>query len=255
MIQVKQLAKRYGAQEILHGLSFSAYPSQITLFLGENGVGKTTTLRILSGLMRPDSGDACISGHSIVRDRSDAQRLLSYLPQGTAFHPKLSCEAVLRFYAELRGVPFRKGNAGDRARRPLRGSSQAEWSALRGLRQRLGLGVLLLADAPVLLLDEPGLSLDPEWRSQLQTILQEEASSGKTVLVTTHLLAEWEGAAHRALLCQKGGAVTEIDPHRLRDEFLHKDAGPAAATSRTPLHVQRTSSAPAPYRAPLSLTP
>jgi heme ABC exporter ATP-binding subunit CcmA len=219
MIAAKYLTKQYGKHEVLHGLSFRANAGQVTLLIGANGVGKTTTLRILSGLLTPDGGDAFIGGRSIVRDRAAAQRSLSYLPQGVSFHPRLTCEAVLRFYAELRGV--------DRARVPelLERVGLSEQSSKRtgelsgGLRQRLGLAVLLLADAPVLLLDEPGLSLDPDWRARLQEILQREAARGKAVLVATHLLGEWEGVAHRALLCQRGGTVTEIDSLHLREEF------------------------------------
>jgi ABC-type multidrug transport system ATPase subunit len=194
-------------------------PDQVTLLVGGNGVGKTTTLRVLSGLLHPDGGDAFILGRSIVRERRLAQAGLSYLPQTIAFHPRLTCEAVLHFYADLRGIPRRNIPAilkrvglAAHARKPA-----GELSG--GLRQRLGLGVFLLPDAPVLLLDEPGLSLDPEWRDRLVEILQAEAQRGKTVLVTTHLLAEWEGVANRALLCRPGGIVTEIDPQHLRAEF------------------------------------
>jgi ABC-type multidrug transport system ATPase subunit len=88
-----------------------------------------------------------------------------------------------------------------------------------GLRQRLGLAVLLLPDAPVLLLDEPDLSLDPPWRGRLQQILRDEARLGKTILVTTHLLGEWEGIADRCLVCEDGAMKREIDPHRLREQF------------------------------------
>lgn len=224
MIEVRNLNKAYGKQEVLHGLSFSARPGEITLLLGANGVGKTTTLRILSGLLRPDSGDALIVNRSIVHERVAAQRSLSYLPQEVSFHPRLTCEAVLRFYADLRGVP-RKRVPELLARVGLeneRGKQTAQLSG--GLRQRLGLAVLLLPDAPVLLLDEPGVSLDPDWRLRLQEMLQAEAATGKTVLITTHLLGEWEGVAHRSLLCRRG-QVIEIDPQRLRAEFSKPQVG------------------------------
>jgi ABC-2 type transport system ATP-binding protein len=228
MIEVKELTKRYGAQEVLHGLSFVARPGQITLFIGANGVGKTTTLRILSGLSRPDGGDAWLQGSSITRNRREAQTCLSYLPQMIAFHPKLTCEGVLRFYAELRGAALSQV-AEILKRVGLEQEAHKPTSQLSGgLRQRLGLGVLLLADAPVLLLDEPGLSLDPEWRLKLQDILKQEATRGKTVLVTTHLLAEWEGVADRALFCSLGGRVSEVDPSRLREKFLQGDSNGSA---------------------------
>jgi len=229
MITAKNLSKRYGRHEVLHGLSFQAHAGQVTLLIGANGVGKTTTLRILSGLLTPDDGDALIGNRSIVRERTAAQETLSYLPQGVSFHPRLTCAAVLRFYADLRGAdPAQVGALLDRVGLAAHAAKRTgELSG--GLRQRLGLAVLLLPDAPVLLLDEPGLSLDPDWRAHLQGILQREAARGKAVLVATHLLAEWEGVAHRALLCQRGGTVAEIDPQRLRDEF----AGSTDAANET----------------------
>jgi heme ABC exporter ATP-binding subunit CcmA len=219
MIQVKNLCKSYSDHEILNGLTLAAEAGHVTLLLGANGVGKTTTLRILSGLLRPDAGDALIGGYSIVRNRRHAQAQLSYLPQTIAFQPRLTCEALLRFYADFRGIS-RERIAVILERVGLNAHAHKYAGQLSGgLRQRLGLGIFLLPDAPVLLLDEPGLSLDPEWRDRLVEILQDEAQCGKTVLITTHLLAEWEGVANRALLCHNGGKVTVIDPQHLRAEF------------------------------------
>jgi ABC-type multidrug transport system ATPase subunit len=219
MILVKEISKSYGRQEILRSASFEVRPGEVTLLAGANGVGKTTLLRALSGFLKPDGGDAAIAGVSIVKHRVRAQEQMSYLPQGIAFHPRLTCEAVLRFYADVRGVgrervEFALEAAG------LTAHAQKKTGALSGgLRQRLGLAVLLLPDAPVLMLDEPGLSLDPEWRERLQAILSRESRAGKTVLVTTHLLGEWEDGADRVLLARRGHPYTDLNPARLREEF------------------------------------
>jgi ABC-type multidrug transport system ATPase subunit len=219
MIAAHDLTKNYDCKPVLRGLSMSARAGEVTLLVGANGAGKTTTLRILAGLIRPDSGDATVGGVSIVTDRIGAQRQLGFLPQGVAFHPRLTCVQVLRFYARLRGI-------GDsRVEQMLRmvgleaeaGKRTAALSG--GLRQRLGIAVLLLPDAPVLMLDEPGLSLDPEWRDWLQTMLHQEAQRGRTVLVTTHLLGEWDGVADRCLVCEDGRMAREIDPAHLRLSF------------------------------------
>jgi ABC-type multidrug transport system ATPase subunit len=98
------------------------------------------------------------------------------------------------------------------------------------MRQRLALAVFALADAPVLLLDEPGLSLDPEWRYRLQTFLVEEARRGRTVLVATHLLGEWEGQTDRCLVIADGRNAGELPPERLRDAFFNRDAGISMAS-------------------------
>lgn len=219
MIVAENLTKHYDRAPVLRGVSFRAEPGKVTLMVGANGAGKTTTLRILSGLSRADSGEALIDGTSIVRQRIAAQRKLSFLPQGVAFHPRLSCRYLLRFYARLRGCG--EARAGEMLHiAGLESHAGKRTGALSGgLRQRLGLAMLLLPDTPVLLLDEPGLSLDPEWRERLQTLLAGEAQRGKTVLVTTHLLAEWEGTADRCLLCRDGRIAGEIDPDNLRGSF------------------------------------
>jgi ABC-2 type transport system ATP-binding protein len=219
MIQARAIHKRLGTQTVLEDLTFHAAPGQVTLLVGGNGVGKTTTLRVLSGLLRPDTGEAWINGRSIVSARIEAQRQMSFLPQSVAFHPRLTCRAVLKFYARLRGVPVARVDGMLRLAGLEKEARKPAGHLSGGLRQRLGLGVLLLPAAPVLLLDEPGLSLDPEWRSRLRDILRDEARRGRTVLVTTHLLAEWEGAADRCLHVRPGGRVTELDPSRLREHF------------------------------------
>lgn len=141
---------------------------------------------------------------------------MSYLPQGVAFQPRLTCRQVLGFYARLRGCPRQRvDHLLDLTGLGLH-ADQRCGNLSGGLRQRLGLAVLLLPDAPVLLLDEPGLSLDPGWRTRLQQLLREEAARDKTILVTTHLLAEWEGAADRCLRCDEGRITGEVDPDRLR---------------------------------------
>ena len=217
MIAAENLTKRYGRHQVLNGLSMTARPGEVTLLIGSNGAGKTTTLRILAGLGRPDSGSATICGTDVVRNRQRAQKQLTFLPQGVAFHPRFSCLQVLGFYARLRGVAHQRVDevlqlAG------LESEMHKRVGALSGgLRQRLGLAVMLLPDTPVLLLDEPGISLDPEWRARMQAILHGEAKRGKTVLVTTHLLAEWEGVGHRCLRCLDGRIGGEIEPDRLRN--------------------------------------
>ena len=217
MITVQNLSKSFGQQEVLSELTFSAAAGCVTLLVGRNGMGKTTTMRMLAGLLRPDAGDALLNGRSIVHDRICAQQSLAFLPQGVAFHPRLTCREVLDFYGRLRGV---KGAADMLKRVGLEEHAGKPVSKLSGgLRQRLGIGVLLLAGSPVLLLDEPGLSLDPEWREWLKEELKLEAQRGKTVLVTTHFLAEWEGVAGRCLLVKNGGRVDELNPARIREEY------------------------------------
>ena len=219
MISAQNLTKSFGRKAILRGISLRADTNQITLMVGPNGAGKSTTVKVLAGLIRPNSGTARVNGFDVVQQRIAAQRATAYLPQRPSFHPKLTCLEVLRFYAGLRGVPPSRCEAmlqltglGDVARMRTEKLSG-------GMRQLLGVAFLLLADAPVLLLDEPGLSLDPGWRKWLLQKLRFEAERGKTILVTTHLIAEWNDVADRCLLCRDGIIERELDPRNLPDDF------------------------------------
>ncbi|MGA7880534.1 MAG: ABC transporter ATP-binding protein [Terrimicrobiaceae bacterium] len=232
MITARSLSKSFGRKPVLRDLSFCARAGEITLLIGPNGAGKTTTMRLLTGLAQPDGGTAAIAGRDIVRERIAAQQLLSYLPQNPSFHPRFTCGQIVEFYAQLRGV--------DRARAEVvfklagvAGVAHEQTRTLSGgMGQRLGLALLLLPDAPVLLLDEPGISLDPSWRRRLQIILHDEAHRAKTVLVSTQLIAEWNGVAHRALLCRRGGIERELDPANLPVDFEQLDCYGSAAVAQ-----------------------
>jgi heme ABC exporter ATP-binding subunit CcmA len=219
MIATEHLVKNYGRNPVLRDVSIMARTDEITLLVGPNGAGKTTTMKVLAGLVRPDGGNARINSFDVVRERSKAQRSLSYLPQRPNFHPRLACAEIIRFYARLRGVALSRCEAmlDQTGLREFEHARIAELSG--GTRQRLGLALLLLPDAPVLLLDEPGLSLDPTWRKHLQETLRFEAARGKAVLVTTHLVAEWNNVAHRCLLCIEGKIERELDPTNLPGNF------------------------------------
>ena len=112
-----------------------------------------------------------------------------------------------------------------------------------GMRQLLGVAFLLLADAPVLLLDEPGLSLDPGWRKWLQQKLRFEAQRGKTILVTTHLIAEWNDVADRCLLCHDGIIERELDPKSLPDDFSEMNSA-TEGPEVTPIRKELISNEP-----------
>jgi len=219
MIIARDLHKSYRRKIVLRGMSLRVHPGEVTLLVGANGAGKSTTMKILAGLTRADGGAARICGHDIAKAPLQAQRSLSYLPQNPQFHPRLTCTDVLKFYARIRGLEMVRcarvlGEVG------LASAANERTGTLSGgMRQRLGLALLLLATSPVLLLDEPGLSLDPGWRAQLQEILRSRAARGSAVLVTTHLIAEWNGIADRCLVCHEGEIAREIDPNDLPHNF------------------------------------
>jgi ABC-type multidrug transport system ATPase subunit len=224
MIFVRNLKKAFGSHAVLTGLDLSIGAGAITLMVGANGAGKTTTMRLLAGLADADDGTIAIAGHDLRRARAKAVGALSFLPQAPRFHPRLTVAQVARFHGELRGG---HRDAIERAldRWGLREHASVPTAKLSGgLRQRLALAVFDLADAQVRLLDEPGLSLDPAWREHLQNFLLEEAARGKTVLVATHLLGEWNGRADRCVLIAGGRFAEDVPPDRLRDRLFPLDA-------------------------------
>ena len=185
------------------------------------GCGKTTTLRQLCGLSSPDAGRIAIGWPISMTARMAALAQLSFLPQSPRFHARLDRwrdpAISTRGCAVCRRRASRRSNAHWRARRRAQRRPTGKLSG--GTRQRLALAVLSLPDAPVLVLDEPGLSLDPDWRRFLQAELHAAARRGATVLVATHLLGEWDGQADRCLVLEGGRVGRELPPARLREAF------------------------------------
>jgi len=219
MITITGLSKSFAGRQVLDGLDLTARPGEVALLVGANGCGKTTTLRHLCGLSAPDAGRVVIGSADLTTARMAALAQLSFLPQSPRFHARLTVADILTFYARLRGLP---------ASRALEVEQQWDLVDVRdresgrlsgGTRQRLALAVLTLPEAPVLVLDEPGLSLDPQWRRMLQSELRSAARRGATVLVATHLLGEWNAQADRCLVLEGGRIARELPPSRLLDAF------------------------------------
>jgi len=219
MITIAGLDKSYNGRQVLDRLDLTASPGEITLLVGANGCGKTTTLRHLCGLSAPDAGRIVIGSADLTTARIEALGQLSFLPQSPRFHVRLTAAEILAFYARLRGLPATR--AGDVAKQwgLVDVLDRATGKLSGGMRQRLALAVFSLPEAPVLVLDEPGLSLDPQWRRTLQLELHAAARRGATVLIATHLLGEWNAQADRCLVLEGGRVRRELPPARLLDAF------------------------------------
>jgi ABC-2 type transport system ATP-binding protein len=189
MITVHQLTKRYGTVVAVDGLSFDVGPGRVTGFLGPNGAGKTTTMRMLLGLTTPDSGTATING-ARYRDLPQPARSVGAALDNDCFHPGRSAIEHLRVEATAAGI------SRHRAAEVLDMVGLAEARHRRagtfslGMRQRLTLATTLLGDPGVLILDEPLNGLDPDGIRWMRDLLRQLADEGRTVLVSSHLLAE-----------------------------------------------------------------
>jgi len=213
-IEIRNLSKRFGDILAVDNLSFDVQPGRITGFLGPNGAGKTTTLRLALGLVRPTSGTATIGGIPYGRLHQPLRVVGSAL-EATNFHPGRSGRDHLLVLADTAGMRASRvdellGLVGlsDAADKRAGGYSM-------GMRQRLGLAAAMIGDPRVLLLDEPTNGLDPDGIRWLRGFLRELSSQGRTILVSSHLLAEVEQTCTDVVVMNRGklvaqGPVTEI---------------------------------------------
>ena len=208
VITIQGLTKRFGDVLAVDDLSFEADQGTVVGFLGPNGAGKTTTLRMLLGLVTPTSGTARIDGRSY-RALDAPVRHVGALLEASSFHPGRSARNHLRVAATAAGLPLARADAvldqvglADAARRRVGGFSL-------GMRQRLGLATALLGDPQVLILDEPANGLDPEGVHWLRGFLRQLADQGRTVLVSSHVLAEVAQTVDQVVIIAGGRLVTQ----------------------------------------------
>jgi ABC-2 type transport system ATP-binding protein len=188
-IAFDRVTKRYGAVTAVDDLSFTLEPRSITGFIGANGAGKSTALRVLLGLTRPTSGSATIDGLGY-RQLDEPGRVIGALTDPNVFHPGRTGRNALRVLARVCGVPDRRVDEVLSIVGLSDAAGRRVGSYSTGMRQRLGLGVALLGDPPTLVLDEPANGLDPMGIHWLRDLLRGFADEGRTVLVSSHQLAE-----------------------------------------------------------------
>jgi ABC-2 type transport system ATP-binding protein len=208
VIELRELTKRYGRRVAVDGLSVRIQPGTVTGFLGPNGSGKSTTMRMILGLDAPDRGEALIGGRPY-RNLTQPLRTVGALLDAGAFHPGRSARAHLAALAASNDIP------GARVERVLRVVGLTDAAGRRagtyslGMRQRLGVAVALLGDPAVLLLDEPVNGLDPEGIRWIRDLLRGLAAEGRTVFVSSHLIAEMALTADRLVVIGRGRLLAE----------------------------------------------
>jgi ABC-2 type transport system ATP-binding protein len=193
-IDVKGLTKSFGGREVVHDLSMQVKRGSIYGFLGPNGSGKTTTIRILCGLLTPDSGEGTCLGYDIRRDADKIKRQVGYMTQRFSLYQDLSVRENLEFVARLYGLRDARGAARDMIKRlGLSGREEQLAGELSGgWKQRLALGACTLPSPKLLLLDEPTAGVDPKARRDFWNEIHALAADGLTVLVSTHYMDEAE---------------------------------------------------------------
>jgi len=233
-ISVSGLVKTFGQARALDGLELTIGTGEVHGFLGPNGAGKTTTIRVLLGLIRADAGHVAVLGGDPWRDAVDLHRRLAYVPGDVSLWPKLSGGEVIDLFARLRGDfdPRRRDELIERFE--LDPTKKARTYS-KGNRQKVGLVAALASKAELLILDEPTSGLDPLMESVFQDCIREITAQGRTVLLSSHILAEVEALCDRVTIIRAGrteqsGTLSELR-HLTRTSITAETERPAEALS------------------------
>lgn len=221
-IEVRDLVRRFGAFVAVDHLSFTVGRGEIFGFLGSNGAGKSTTIRMLCGLLKPTSGTAIVGGVDVARDPEGVKARIGYMSQRFSLYELLTVEQNIRFFGGIYGL--------DRDRLSARRELVLDMAGLRGRestlardlsggwRQRLALGCAILHEPSILFLDEPTGGVDPLARRQFWRLIDDLSRTGVTVLVTTHYLDEAE-RCHRVALIHAGTLAVIGSPREVKAGF------------------------------------
>jgi len=224
-VQTSDLTKRFGKFVAVDKVSIEVFKGEIFGFLGANGAGKTTMIRMLCGLMRPSDGEGTVAGFDIYSQTEQIKRNIGYMSQKFSLYEDLTIEENIEFYGGIYGL-----SNSDILKQKEKLLSQLALKEYRikitrdlplGFRQRLALGCSLLHDPPVVFLDEPTSGVDPKARREFWDIIYQTAEIGKTIFVTTHFMDEAE-YCHRVTIMEQGKIIALDTPRNLRKE--HKKA-------------------------------
>jgi ABC-2 type transport system ATP-binding protein len=226
MIKTNNLSKRYGDKLVVDALTFSVAPGEVLGFLGANGAGKSTTMRMIAGFIAPSMGQVSVCGHDIERSPVAAKSCMGYLPEGAPSYGEMTVAEFLDFVADMRGL---RGEL-RRQRRDIvierLGLApvihQIIETLSKGFRRRVGLAQALIHDPQVLILDEPTDGLDPNQKHEVRRLIN-DLGKDKLVIVSTHILEEVHEVCTRAIIIANGRIVADETPSALeaRSRYHH----------------------------------
>jgi ABC-2 type transport system ATP-binding protein len=214
-IQLEHLTKSYGSHRGIIDVTLEAQAGQVVGFLGPNGAGKTTAIRVLMGFLHPTSGRASILGRDVMRESVVVRKSVGYLPGDAALYGNRTGSELMALSLRARGVSSdaRGLEVAERLRAPM---DRIVKKCSRGMRQKVALVLTLAHDPQVLILDEPTSGLDPLAQRELLRLLDEEAKTGKTVLLSSHVLSEAEQVCDRVAILRDGRLIVEDSVENLR---------------------------------------
>ena len=214
MLIAENLSKTYGDYKALNNLNLKLNEGEIFALLGQNGAGKSTTINIFLGFVKPTEGVAKINGISVVDHPEETKKFIAYIPETVLLYPNLTGVENLKFFSSLAGFDYdnemltsflsKAGLQSDAHHNRLGGYS-------KGMRQKVGIAIAIAKKAKVLLLDEPTSGLDPKASNEFSEILKELASEGTTIFMATHDIFRAKEVADRIGIMKRGNLISEIN--------------------------------------------
>ena len=225
MLIAENLSKTYGDYKALNNLNLKLNKGEIFALLGQNGAGKSTTINIFLGFVKPTEGAAKINGISVVDYPEETKKFIAYIPETVLLYPNLTGVENLKFFSSLAGFDYdnealtnflsKAGLQSDAHHNRLGGYS-------KGMRQKVGIAIAIAKKAKVLLLDEPTSGLDPKASNEFSEILKELASEGTTIFMATHDIFRAKEVADRIGIMKRGNLISEINADEISANELEK---------------------------------
>lgn len=207
MIKIENLVKNYGNVKALQGVSFDIQKGETFAIVGSNGAGKTTLLNTIVGLIHPSSGKIIVDNIEVSKNPKEIKKRIGYVPQRISFHDNLSVFEAIEFYGALRGINSASLEKVLTTVGIIEQRNKKVGALSGGMLQRLALAQAIISDPPILMLDEPTISLDAEGRITFKKLIREEKSKGKTILLSSHILSYIEELADRIAILVHGKLV------------------------------------------------
>ena len=225
MLIAENLSKTYGDYKALNNLNLKLNEGEIFALLGQNGAGKSTTINIFLGFVKPTEGVAKINGISVIDHPEETKKYIAYIPETVLLYPNLTGVENLKFFSSLAGFDYndeeltnflsKAGLQSDAHHNRLGGYS-------KGMRQKVGIAIAIAKKAKVLLLDEPTSGLDPKASNEFSEILKELASEGTTIFMATHDIFRAKEVADRIGIMKRGNLISEINADEISANELEK---------------------------------
>ncbi len=222
-IEVRNLTKKFGGFTAVDSISFDVQQGQIFGFLGANGAGKSTTIRMLCGLLAPTSGDGIVAGYNVLTETEKVKRSIGYMSQKFSLYNDLTIEENLNFFGGVYGLS--KAKLEERKEFALKMShlteerSRLTGTLSAGFKQRLALSCSIIHEPKVVFLDEPTGGVDPVMRKSFWELINTLSDQGTTILVTTHYLDEAE-FCNEIIMIDAGKLVAKGSPHELKTKYI-----------------------------------